>query len=133
MLTTLILVGSLAVAAQSGERAEWILTPRLVRGQEMVYRGTAAEVNLSRGVHFSKNYRIDVRSLVLESKADGFEMAIQTRIAQLQPTEADRADDNAPGSVRLEVVEVHVAVGVALGDHHRHAHHLRAGRVGAVG
>jgi hypothetical protein len=33
----------------------------------------------------------------------------------------------------LQVGHVHVAVVVALGDHHLHAHHLRAGRVGAVG
>lgn len=106
MLTTLILVGSLAAAAQPGERSEWTLTPRLVRGQELVYRGTAAEVNLGRGVHFSKSYRIDIRSLVLDSKADGFEVAIQTRTAQQQPTEADRTEDAGPGSVRLEIVEV---------------------------
>ena len=32
----------------------------------------------------------------------------------------------------LQVGHVHVAVVVALGHHHGHAHHLRAGRVGAV-
>ncbi|MCS6975851.1 MAG: TlpA family protein disulfide reductase [Gemmatales bacterium] len=106
MLTTLMLVGSLAAAAQPGERAEWILTPRLVRGQELVYRGTAAEVNLGRGVHFSKSYHIDIRSLVLDAKGDSLELAIQTRVAQQQPTEADRADGTSSGSVRLEVVEV---------------------------
>lgn len=105
MLTTLMLVGSLAVAAQPAERPEWTLTPRLVRGQELVYRGTAAEVNLGRGVHFSKNYRIDIRALVLDVKNEALELAVQTRIAQQQPTAADRPDEAPAGTVRLEVVE----------------------------
>ena len=35
-------------------------------------------------------------------------------------------------ALRFQISHVHIALGIASGDHHRHANHLRAGRVGAM-
>ena len=106
MLTTLILWSSLAVASQAGERSEWNLAPRLARGQELVYRGTVTEQNLSRGVQFSRTYRLEVRGLVLELKGDAVDLAVLTRLTQQQATTADRPNDSEPASLRFELAEL---------------------------
>jgi peroxiredoxin len=105
MLTTLILWSSLAAVSQAGERTEWPLAPRLARGQELIYRGTATEQSLSRGVQFSKTYRLEARGLVLDVKGDAVDMAFLTRLAQ-QHTSNDKSDSGETASLRLEVAEV---------------------------
>jgi peroxiredoxin len=105
MLTTLILWTSVAAAAQSPERPEWNLAPRLSLGQELIYRGTASEVSLGRGVHFSKNYRLELRVLVYEARGESVHLAILTRLVQEQPTAAGKGTES-PASVRLELAEL---------------------------
>lgn len=107
MLTTLILWTSLAAVSQAGERTEWPLAPRLARGQELVYRGTVTEQSLSRGVQFSKTYRLETRGLVLDLKADAADMAFLTRLSQQQQQIAsDKPEATETASLRLEVAEV---------------------------
>ena len=42
-------------------RSDWILTPKLTRGQELVYRGTYTESAGSNRVEVQRAYRIESR------------------------------------------------------------------------
>lgn len=102
MLTTLCLMSCVWGAGQSGERAEVLAGPQLVRGHEFLYRGTVREQSLAAGVQFNKTYQLETRALVLDVKQDGYDLAILT---SLKPHGADKPGGDA-GSVRLELAEV---------------------------
>jgi peroxiredoxin len=67
-------------AAQRGTalRGDWILTPKLTRGQELVYRGTYTESAGSNRVEFQRSYRVESRTFALESTPRGMDIASMT-------------------------------------------------------
>jgi peroxiredoxin len=90
-------------SADQGEdpRREWTLAPTWTPGQELVYRGTIKEHSKGQGVQFAKEFRLEVRALVLEVTAGWAELACCTKLQQLpqrQPQEAS--------SLRLAMVTV---------------------------
>jgi peroxiredoxin len=106
---------------QPASGAEWLLTPRLGRGQELVYRGTYTEEAIGRGVQFTRSYRLHNRVFVLDTSAQGAELAVLTRL-QLQSEPARQGSSarrgspdpavrgakgqDEPGSLRLEPIRI---------------------------
>jgi hypothetical protein len=101
MLASLCLLGSLLAPAQPGtppgSRAqpparlekpplaipsssprEWLLTPQLTIGQELVYRGTFTEQALGRHVQLNRTYRFENRLIVLDTALKGVELGVLT-------------------------------------------------------
>ena len=104
MFSTLCLLSCVVAPAQAPERSEWLLTPRLGRAQELVYRGTFTEEALGGGVQLSRAYRLETRAFVLDTPAKGTDLALLTVV---KPREG-RGDGPAPppSSVRLELARL---------------------------
>jgi peroxiredoxin len=84
-----------------------VLTPRLSRGEEAVYRGSFNEEDASaRGVQFSRFYRLECRALVLDAPARGLDVAFLT-LLRGKPGPAGNGEEPA-ASVRLELTQVDV-------------------------
>lgn len=82
-------------------RQEWTLAPTWTPGQEFVYRGTIKEQSQGRGVQFAKEFRLEVRALVLDVTDGWADLACCTKLQQLpqrQPQESS--------SLRLAVTTV---------------------------
>ncbi len=105
MVANFCLLTCALVAAQSADRTEWLLLPRLSRGQELVYRGSFAEESLGRGVQFSRSYQLESRVLILETAPRGIDVAFCTVLKQRTP-KPERGDGPQPSSVRLELAHV---------------------------
>src|SRR5437588_8515096 len=103
--TICLLTCALAVA-QPADRGDWVLTPQLARGQELVYSGSFVEEALSPNVQFQRSYRIDATALVLDAKQDKFDLAILTVVSTktAKSPQATGAQAATPASVRLETL-----------------------------
>jgi peroxiredoxin len=94
-------------APPAAARGDWSLLPRLVRGQELLYRGTFTEDAKGPRVQFHRDYRFETRCFVLDAPPRGLDVAILTILRA-------RGGKPAPGvqvspvssSVRLERVTV---------------------------
>jgi peroxiredoxin len=125
MVETLLLLGCALVSGQAPDRVptssprpveevrrtgtgDWLIAPRLLRSQELVYRGSYTADSDSVGIHFSRSYRLDLRLFVLDVTPKGTEVAFLTtwRVRDLQPNQIARGIDQPPNSVRLEVAQV---------------------------
>src|SRR5438105_6928920 len=108
MLATLCLMSCALAPAQPASGAERLLTPRLSRGQELVYRGTFTAESLGRGVQFLRTYRLQSRVFVLDASPEGLEVAFLTVLKLRTGTEAANAAQAtpAPGSIRLETARL---------------------------
>jgi peroxiredoxin len=109
MVGTLCLCCCVLTTAQPADRSEWLLTPRLGRAQELVYRGTFSEESLGSAVQFNRTYRFESRVLVLETPPTGAEVAFLTVLKVRTPeTPGGRsgADASSVYSVRLELGQV---------------------------
>ncbi len=104
MVANLCLLTCALLTGQATDRPEWQLLPRLARGQELVYRGSLVEETLDHAIQFSRSYRVETRVFVLQTSAQGMEVAFLT-ILKLRPGRSERGDD-APSSVRLEQARV---------------------------
>jgi len=80
MVPTICLLTCALAAGQPPDRGDWLLTPQLARGQELVYSGSFVEEALSPGVQFQRSYRIDSTVLVLDAKQDKFDLAVLTLV-----------------------------------------------------
>jgi peroxiredoxin len=105
MATNLWILTCALMTAQAAERSEWVFTPRLSRGQELVYRGSYAEEAAGKGVQFNRSYRLESRIFVLDTPPRGLEVALQT-LLKVHTGHSERGEDAEAGSVRLEVVRV---------------------------
>lgn len=89
------------IASSPEPRQEWTVAPSWVPGQELVFRGKIAEQSQGQGVQFSKDYRLEVRVLVLDSRDDWNELACCTKL---------QASNQRPltevSSLRLAIVTV---------------------------
>ncbi len=116
MVATFYLLSCVWAVAQAGDRppplpltagrepGDWALTPRLGRGQELVYRGTFSEEAASNGVQFSRYYRMESRVFVLDALPRGLDVAFLTTLRG-RPAPGARQEPSA-ASVRLEVARV---------------------------
>jgi peroxiredoxin len=105
MVANLSLLTCALLAAQPADRSEWLLLPRLTRGQELVYRGSFTEDTLGSAVRYTRTYRLESRVFVLETPTRGMDVAFLT-ILKLRPGRAERGDEPEPSSVRLELARV---------------------------
>jgi peroxiredoxin len=112
MVTTLCLLTCALATAQSADRSEWLLGPRLTRGQELVYRGTFEENNLGQGVQCQRTYRLENSLFVLDATARGYDTAVFTMF-ELRAFRQERGKNAAaPSSVRLEMARISPQGGV---------------------
>jgi hypothetical protein len=115
MVANLCLLTCALVTAQAADHSDWLLVPRLNRGQELVYRGSYAEEALGKGVHFSRSYRLESRVFVLETPPRGIDVALHT-VLKLRTPRADNSNEPEPSSVRLELAHVDLQ-GRVTADH----------------
>jgi peroxiredoxin len=108
MIATLLLVGCTLTPGQTADRADWLLAPRLVRAQELLYSGSFSEESSGAGVQFSRSYRLQCRILVLDTGAKGSEIALLTVLKARDPGSARTITkaDAAASSVRLELAKL---------------------------
>jgi AhpC/TSA family len=105
MVANLCLMSCALLAAQSPDRSDWLLLPRLARGQELVYKGTFAEESSGQGVQFSRSYRLDCRIFVLSTAPRETEVALYT-VLKIRSTHPVPGEETEPSSVRLELARV---------------------------
>lgn len=102
----------------TSSNSDWVLTPHLNRGQELVYRGAFTEEGNGDRVRFSRSYRLETRLLVLETPPKGADLAVLTLLKHRSATSQPVLDGNAaPVSVRLERAQVDLQ-GKISGDAH---------------
>ena len=77
-MTNLCLITCVLVTAQAAEPSEWLLFPRLSRGQELVYRGSFSEEALGHAAQFSRSYQLETRFFVINSTSQAHEIAVYT-------------------------------------------------------
>jgi len=111
MLATFCLFGLALSASQAvtrpapspaSVRADWVITPRLTRGQELVYRGTFNEEAGSR-VQNQHDYRIEVRYFVLEVQPKGTDLVVLTALHDRQAAARDSARAARLERIRLDL------------------------------
>lgn len=105
MVTTICLLTCALATGQANNSPDWLLSPRLNRGQELVYRGTIQEENLGRGVQFSRGYRLESRVFILESSPRGLDAALLT-VLKMRGIVSEPGKETDPSSVRLEVLRL---------------------------
>jgi peroxiredoxin len=107
MVATLCLLTCALVPAQPADRPEWLLTPRLARGQELVYCGTFTEEVVGRAVQFNRSYRLDATVFVLNTTGQTRDLALVTglQLRSLRPGQVSELG-GPDASVRLEVAQV---------------------------
>jgi peroxiredoxin len=88
-----------------GSNGEWQLGPKLVRAQELVYRGSFTEEVIGGGVQLNRAYRLESRVFILDVTNRGLEAAFFTVLKQ-RGGPNERNEDTAPSSVRLELARV---------------------------
>lgn len=117
MVATLCLISCALAPAQPASGSDWLLTPRLSRGQELVYRGTFTEESAGGGIRASRTYRLDSRIFVLDASPDGADLALYTTLRQQAPRDERGAPavTTEPGSVRLELARVNAQGRVTSG------------------
>jgi peroxiredoxin len=108
MIATFWLLGCVLAPAQATSKplpspaaplraGDWVLTPRLSRGQELVYRGTFTEQAVGTRVQFQRTYRVESRFFVLETIPRGMRLAALTTLQ-------NRTARPAPKGVRIEPI-----------------------------
>src|SRR5260370_39905844 len=109
MLATLWLLTGIFASGQAEGTSEWLVVPRLSRGQELVYWGTYAEEAIGRGAKFARHYQREARVLVQETHSDGAQRARFTAVQFQGPPPlcispqsrgAIQRGGNAPASAR---------------------------------
>jgi peroxiredoxin len=109
MVTTICLVTCALTMSQAPDRTSWVLTPQLVRGQELVYTGTYREEALSPGVQFQRHYKLETTLLVLGGSTRKWDVAVLTVLTKTDPRPGQATPPTAlPASVRLEMTEFDV-------------------------
>src|SRR5262249_49401591 len=111
MVPTICLFTCVLATGQPADRAQWLLVPRLSRGQELTYRGTFSEEAIGQGVMFQRLFQLESNILVLDTlpKNQGYEVAFLTSL-ELRPQRLDRPIGGPalppPTSFRLELARV---------------------------
>jgi peroxiredoxin len=106
MVATICLFTCALVTAQSADRSEWLLTPRLSRGQELVYEGTFKEEIIGRNTRFNRSYRLETTVFILDTPPGGYNAALVT-VLEMRAL-SQRVQVVTPCSVRLELARVNL-------------------------
>jgi peroxiredoxin len=121
MLATFWLLGLVLGPAQTTDRpasatpaktaapakSDWVLAPRLTRGQELVYRGTFTEQATGARVQFQRAYRFETRFFVLDTPPRSVGLAVLTRLQVKGPAgNAPRVREGLSSAVRLERIRL---------------------------
>ncbi len=122
MTATLCLLGCLLAPAQTSDRpppagrGEWAIAPHLSKAQELLYRGAFTEEADGADVQFNRAFRMETRVFVLETTAQGAEVAVLTvlKSRDSEPNPAATAVEPAAESVRLELAHMNPQGGVAF-------------------
>nr|GEU28245.1 hypothetical protein [Tanacetum cinerariifolium] len=114
-------------------------TAAAVRNAERLVQVQVRDVAAERARSCHADQRIHVGAVDIHLAAVAVHDLAQLLDAFLEHAVGGRVGDHGAGQVfrvqfrfRFQVGQVHVAVGVARGDHHLHAHHAGRRRVGAV-
>jgi hypothetical protein len=112
MTATLYVIGCFLAAGQAPggaapARGDWILVPRLARGQELVYRGQYAEEAVDSHAQFARAYRLEARAFVLEAMPQGADVALLTVLRHRDPRPGVSSDPSV-SSVRMERARVNL-------------------------
>jgi peroxiredoxin len=105
MVATFSLLACALVTSQAADSSGWLLTPRLGRGQELVYTGSFTEEFLGTGVQCKRSFRLETSVFVLDSFSRGMNVALLT-VLELRAFRAERGQEPPPRSVRLELARV---------------------------
>ena len=118
MQTSLCLVTCALMLAQTGDRAEWQLSPQLASGTELLYRGELLEEDLGPQFQRQTRYRLDATLLVLEAGVKDWQVAFLTTLTRIDAKEPMSKPDNdgkrppaktaaeMPASLRIELAKV---------------------------
>src|SRR5262245_40858917 len=101
MITSVFLLTGMLALSQAADRSDWLLAPRLARGQELVYRGKYSEEAADKGVQFTRLYSMENRVFALDAPARGMDLVVFT-VLRLHPDKAAAAKTAEVNSVRLE-------------------------------
>jgi hypothetical protein len=103
MVATLCLLTGALLPAQIGLGSGWVLTPRLGRGQELVYSGTFQEEAIGPRVQCKNTYRLETTVFILDSAGRSVNAAFLT-VLELRAFRPERTVDAVqPSFVRLEL------------------------------
>src|SRR5262249_39150644 len=105
MLTALCVLTCVLAPAQPAGGSDWLVGPRLARGQELVYSGSYREEAMGKGVKFARSYRLETRILALEVSQSDANLAILTTL-KLRPSHTPGGAAPEPSSVRLEMARM---------------------------
>ncbi|MFN4257964.1 MAG: peroxiredoxin family protein [Gemmataceae bacterium] len=109
---TVFLLACLVAPSQTpaAEPSAWLLTPRLQRGQELVYQGIFSEETSSGAVEFRRDYRLETRVLVMDVlpsvKGPTAHIAFLTTLRQQSTRNDADKNEGAACSVRLELANL---------------------------
>ena len=104
MVASLCLITCALAVGQPADRSEWLLTPQLLPGMELVYSGTYAEEALMPNVQYTRHYRLDTVLFVLDGSNRNWDVAFMTSLSLKEPNRGAKPEaKEIPASVRLEV------------------------------
>lgn len=107
MLVKLCLFTCVLAVGQQGNRNLWQLSPRLERGQELVYSGSFVEESLAASVEFQRRNRLETRFVILDVGAKGWDVAVLTTLQKHGGLAgAAKGGKQFSSSVRLEKIRV---------------------------
>jgi peroxiredoxin len=87
------------------EGGDWLVVPRLTKGQELLYRGSFTEEDVGNGVQFQRCYRVEHRVFVLDTPPQGIDAAFLT-VLRLRTGAGERHEDAGASSARVELGHV---------------------------
>lgn len=102
MIRSILLLSCALTLSQGADRADWVLTPQLVPGLELVYNGTYVEESLIPNVQHQRVYHLEANVLVLDASITDWQVAVMTTLS-LQDGRQAPAKKDGPSSVRLEL------------------------------
>lgn len=105
MIATMCVITWALVPAQA-VGTDWLLTPRLNRALELVYRGSYTEEAHGKGVQCTRGYRLESKVFVIDASASGAELAVLTSLKLQAPRLGEPAKEPDSGSVRLELARL---------------------------
>lgn len=97
------LILCLATAFGQSDAGEWVLSPQLAAGTELVYSGTSTEESLLPGIQYARTFRVENYVLVTRSDVLSHDVAIMT---VLSARGSDDATKTSVASVRLDLAKV---------------------------
>ncbi len=105
MIKSIYLLSCALTFGQASDRSEWLLTPQLAPGLELIYTGTFAEESLIPNVRHQRQYRLETNLLVLDTGVKEYQIALMTAMS-LQEARQPNDKKDGPTSVRIELARI---------------------------